>query len=159
MSSLQYNQPGSLMSLEDSPQSLAPRSAMSMEEMIALMSSGSQLSNDSTAAAAAASRSWRQAGDANYVTSTIAATGGHRRNHEWRNQLLARNQLFPPLTHSLSEGSSLGFGALFKSNLANLIFSSCFGDFFFSLSFSFYAPPKLCFIIFILQCTPKSFFF
>lgn len=82
MSSLQYNQPGSLMSLEDSPQSLAPRSAMSMEEMIALMSSDSQFSNDSTAAAAAASRSWRQAGDSNYVTSTIAATGGHRRNHE-----------------------------------------------------------------------------
>ncbi|KAF8928236.1 hypothetical protein CPC16_000368 [Podila verticillata] len=82
MSSLQYNQPGSLMSLEDAPQSLAPRSAMSMEEMIALMASGSQFSNDSTAAATAASRSWRQAGDANYVTSTIAATGGHRRNHE-----------------------------------------------------------------------------
>ncbi|KAF9330689.1 hypothetical protein BG006_006353 [Podila minutissima] len=83
MSSLQYNQPGSLMSLEDSPQSLAPRSAMSMEEMIAMMSSGSQFSNDSTAAAAVASRSWRQtAGDANYTTATLTAAGGHRRNHE-----------------------------------------------------------------------------
>ncbi|KAF9982852.1 hypothetical protein BGZ75_005683 [Mortierella antarctica] len=81
MSSLQYNQLGNLVSIEDSPQSLAPRSAPSMEEMIALMSS-SQFSNDSTAAAAAgASRSWRQE-DSNYVTATVAAVGGHRRNHD-----------------------------------------------------------------------------
>ncbi|KAI1316270.1 hypothetical protein EDD11_010178 [Mortierella claussenii] len=84
MSSLQYNQPGNLVSIEDSPQSLAPRSALSMEEMIALMSSP-QYSNDATAAAAASamSRNWRQGpGDANYVTATVAAVGGHRRNHE-----------------------------------------------------------------------------
>ncbi|KAF9408981.1 hypothetical protein BGZ94_002124 [Podila epigama] len=83
MSSLEYNQTGSFMSVEDVPQSLAPRSAMSMEEMIALMSSGGQFSNDSTAAAAVASRNWRQnAGDANYVTMAAATAGGHRRNHE-----------------------------------------------------------------------------
>ncbi|GJJ69465.1 hypothetical protein EMPS_01811 [Entomortierella parvispora] len=80
MSSLQYNQPDSMVSLEDSPRSLAPRSAMSMEEMMAMLS-GSQFSNDSAAASAAMSRSWRQ-GDANYITSTVATTGGHRRNHE-----------------------------------------------------------------------------
>ncbi|KAF9895631.1 hypothetical protein BX616_009197 [Lobosporangium transversale] len=85
MSSLQYNQAGNMISLEDSAQSLAPRSALSMEEMIALMG-GSEFSNDSTAAAAAAaamSRNWRQTpGDANYVTATVPAVGGHRRNHE-----------------------------------------------------------------------------
>ncbi|KAG0200714.1 hypothetical protein BGX28_006309 [Mortierella sp. GBA30] len=82
MSSIQYNQPGNLASIDDSTQSLAPRSALSMEEMIALMSNP-QFSNDSAAAAAAAavSRSWRQE-DSNYVTATVAAVGGHRRNHE-----------------------------------------------------------------------------
>ncbi|KAG0247780.1 hypothetical protein BG011_000925, partial [Mortierella polycephala] len=80
MSSLQFNQPGSLVTVPDSHQSLAPRSAMSMEEMMALMTN-SQFSNDSAAAAAAASRTWRQPEDANYVTATVPAVGGHRRNH------------------------------------------------------------------------------
>ncbi|KAG0054405.1 hypothetical protein BGZ83_011305 [Gryganskiella cystojenkinii] len=80
MSSLQYSQPDSMVALDDSPRSLAPRSAMSMDEMMAMLS-GSQFSNDTAAAGAAMSRNWRQ-GDANYVTATVAAAGGHRRNHE-----------------------------------------------------------------------------
>ncbi|KAF9146357.1 hypothetical protein BGX30_001371 [Mortierella sp. GBA39] len=81
MSSLQYTQPANLVSIEDSTQ-FAPRSAMSMEEMIAMMSQSSQFSND--AAAAAASRSWRQNSEdsSNYTTATVPAVGGHRRNHE-----------------------------------------------------------------------------
>ncbi|KAG0285406.1 hypothetical protein BGZ98_005514, partial [Dissophora globulifera] len=82
MSALQFNKPDNLISMEDSAQSLAPRSAQSMEEMMAMLA-GDQFSNDSTAAASAAmSRSWRQGtDDDNYVTSTVAPMGGHRRNH------------------------------------------------------------------------------
>lgn len=84
MSSLQYNQPGNLVSIEDSAQQFAPRSAMSMEEMIAMMSQSSQFSNDAAAVAGAASRSWRQHSEdsPNYTTATAPAVGGHRRNHE-----------------------------------------------------------------------------
>ena len=82
MSSLQYTQPANLVSIEDSAQ-FAPRSAMSMEEMSAMMSQSSQFSNDA-AAVAAASRSWRQHSEdsSNYTTATVPAVGGHRRNHE-----------------------------------------------------------------------------
>ncbi|KAF9923459.1 hypothetical protein FBU30_006496 [Linnemannia zychae] len=83
MSSFQYTQPGNLASIEDSQQ-FVPRSAMTMEEMIAMMSQSSQFSNDTTAAAGAASRNWRQHSEdsSNYTTATVPAVGGHRRNHE-----------------------------------------------------------------------------
>jgi len=83
MSSLQYNQPGNLVTIEDSPAQFAPRSAMSMEEMIAMMSRSSQFSNDA-AAAGAASRNWRQNSEdgSNYTTASAPTVGGHRRNHE-----------------------------------------------------------------------------
>ncbi|KAG0378049.1 hypothetical protein BGX24_004875 [Mortierella sp. AD032] len=83
MSSFQYTQPGNMVSAEDSQQ-FAPRSAMSMEEMIAMMSQSSQFSNDATASAGAASRNWRQHAEdsSNYTTATVPAVGGHRRNHE-----------------------------------------------------------------------------
>ncbi|KAF9151444.1 hypothetical protein BGX21_004639, partial [Mortierella sp. AD011] len=82
MSSLQYNQPSNLISTEDS-QSLAPRTALSMEEMMALLTNP-QFSNDSTATEAAISRNWRQGTtvEPNYVTAAAGSVGGHRRNHE-----------------------------------------------------------------------------
>ncbi|KAG0236324.1 hypothetical protein BGW42_003736 [Actinomortierella wolfii] len=79
--------------LDDTTQNYAPRSAMSLNDMMALLSSSSQFSNESTAAEAAAaaavaaaaaaaasgnSHSWHES---NYVTSTVAPVGGHRRNH------------------------------------------------------------------------------
>ncbi|KAF9090870.1 hypothetical protein BGX29_002608 [Mortierella sp. GBA35] len=82
MSSLQYNQPGNLVSIEDSTQQFAPRSAMSMEEMVAMMTRA-QFSNDAAAAAGAA-RGRRQNSEdsSNYTTASVPTVGGHRRNHE-----------------------------------------------------------------------------
>ncbi|KAF8950402.1 hypothetical protein BGZ46_004563, partial [Entomortierella lignicola] len=82
MSSLQYNQPSNLISMEDPAQSLAPRTALSMEEMMAMLSTP-QFSNDSTAIDAAVSRNWRQgqATEQNYITAAAGSVGGHRRNH------------------------------------------------------------------------------
>ncbi|KAG0357600.1 hypothetical protein BGZ54_000270 [Gamsiella multidivaricata] len=80
MSFIQSNQPGNLVNIDDSTQSLAPRSAPGMDELLALMG-GAQFSNAATAEAAA--MRWRQGGaDPNFVTSTVAPVGGHRRNHE-----------------------------------------------------------------------------
>ncbi|KAG0001842.1 hypothetical protein BGZ79_004063, partial [Entomortierella chlamydospora] len=74
--------PSNLISAED-PQSLAPRTALSMEEMMAMLTNP-QFSNDSTATEAAISRNWRQgtAVEPNYVTAAVGSVGGHRRNHE-----------------------------------------------------------------------------
>ncbi|KAF9974128.1 hypothetical protein BGZ73_002598 [Actinomortierella ambigua] len=95
MSSLHYHEMATgFQALDDTTQNYAPRSAMSLNDMMALLSSSSQFSNESTAAEAAAAAVAAAAAAAaasggghpwhhepNYVTSTVAPVGGHRRNH------------------------------------------------------------------------------
>ncbi|KAF9112482.1 hypothetical protein BGX27_003308, partial [Mortierella sp. AM989] len=70
--------PSTLISVEDS--ALTPRTAMSMEEMMALLTTP-QFTNDTTTPEDA--RNWRQtSGEPNYITTAAVSAGGHRRNHE-----------------------------------------------------------------------------
>ncbi|KAF8916753.1 hypothetical protein BGZ58_005213, partial [Dissophora ornata] len=106
MSSFEYNQPGNMVASED-PQSLAPRSTgASMDDLIAMMAS--QFPNGPAATAAA--RNWRPVtGEPNYVTSTVAPVGGHRRNHVGLDNQVQRRQKVScgTVTHSESHSRSL----------------------------------------------------